>query len=57
MWKEMQEYLDKVYKIAWVMYEIDGDILEEYDKTIKTCYERNYTPRRTVEVIATHLFG
>lgn len=53
----MDEYLDKVSKIAWVMYEINGDVIEEYLPFIKQCYNNNFTPRRTVETLANDLFG
>lgn len=53
----MDEYVNRVAKLAWVMYEIDEDIIEGFMNEIEECYEQNYTPRRTVEVIADFLFG
>lgn len=52
----MDEYHARVTKIAKVKYDIETEVLEVYWETIKECYEYNYTPRRTVELIAKHLY-
>lgn len=51
-----EEYLNKVAKIAEVKYEIEREVLESFILDIELCYEQNYTPRRTVEMVACHLF-
>jgi hypothetical protein len=51
------EYLDKVAKICEVKYELDREVVESVINHIEQCYEQNYTPRRTVEVVASLIFG
>jgi len=51
-----EEYLSKVAKIAQVKYEIEYDVVMSYKWDIEQCYDRNFTPRRTVELIAERLF-
>lgn len=52
----MDEYLKKVMAVARAKYDIELDVLLFFSHEIEQCYEQNYTPRRTVEVIANHLF-
>lgn len=53
----MDAFLKSVVLIAKAKYEIDRDILEDYLETIQNCWDKDYTPRKTVEVIASDLFG
>jgi len=53
----MDEFLDKVIAIAKFKYDMDQEVTESYIVEIEQCYEQNFTPIRTVEVVANHLFG
>lgn len=52
-----EQYFNKVAIIAKVTYEIEENVLLSYIDVIKQCYKQNYTPRRTVEVVAEYLYG
>jgi len=53
---ENEEFLSKVTAIAKQKYEIEDDVLTGFMWEINQCYLQNFTPRRTVEVVACHLF-
>ena len=53
----MEEYIDKVIAIAKFKYDMEEEVTLSYIFEIEQCYEQNYTPIRTVEVVANHLFG
>lgn len=52
-----EEFLAKVLKIAKVKYEIEEEVTESFIFEIEECYKNQYSPRKTVEVVANHLFG
>jgi hypothetical protein len=52
-----KDYLNKVIKIAEYKYEISEEVLLSFDYELERCYENNFTPIKTVEVIAEHLFN
>jgi len=52
----VDDFIIKVKKIAEHKYEIDEVVLEEYQEFIERCYDNNFTPIRTVEAIAKHLY-
>ena len=51
-----EDYLNKLTVIAQVKYDIEPVVLESFMFEIEQCYKQNFTPRRTVEVVACHLF-
>jgi len=51
-----EDWLIKVAKIAYIKYEIDGDILEEYKDRLDMCFNNGFSPIRAVENIANDLF-
>lgn len=51
-----KEYLNKVYKIAQVKYELNQDVMDSQLDQIKYCYNNGFTPIRTVEFIAERIF-
>ena len=51
-----EEFLNKVYTIAKFKYDIEEEVLLSFKYELEQCYKQNFTPRRTVEVIANHLF-
>ena len=56
MMNEYETWLSKVVKVADFKYEISKDVLENYNEELTTCYEQNFSPIRTVEVVASQLF-
>lgn len=56
MLKNFIEYFKRVKAVARVKYEIEEEVLISFIDEIEQCYEQNYTPRRTVEVIAEYIF-
>lgn len=53
----MDEFIKKVLAIAKHKYEIEEEVVLSFIHEIEQCYEQNFTPIRTVEVVANHLFG
>ena len=53
----LEEFLNKVCKLAYVKYQLDEDIILAYEDEVEQCYTNGFTPRRTVEVIAQEIFG
>lgn len=51
-----EDYHKKVLKIAKVKYELNEDVLEAYDDRIVFCYDNDFPPSRTVEVLANLIF-
>lgn len=52
-----EDFYQKVVKIAEVKYALDDDVILGFYDEIKVCWEAQFTPRRTVEVIAERMFG
>lgn len=50
------EYVQKVYKIAEVKYELEEEVMEAYMDQIQLCYDNEFTPTRTVDFIAERIF-
>lgn len=53
----MQNFIDKVVAIAKFKYEIEEEVTLSFINKIEECYEYNFSPIKTVEVIAEQLFG
>lgn len=51
-----RQYQKKVAVLAKWKYEINEDILEEYDQLIAACYVNGISARRTVDTIASDIF-
>ena len=52
----MDDFLKKVCLILKAKYDIEEDLVLEFMHEIEQCYAQEYTPRRTAEVVAHHLF-
>ena len=52
----LKDYTNLVVMVAEAKYDLERDVVESYEEVIALCYVNNYTPRRTVEVIATDIF-
>lgn len=51
-----EEYLNRVYKIAEVKYDLNEDVMDAQLEQIQRCYKNNFSPLRCVEFIAERLF-
>ena len=50
------EYVNRVFKIAEVKYDLNEDVMESYLDQIEKCRDNGFTPRKTVEFIAERIF-
>ena len=50
-------WLTRVKLVAEAKYDISSDMLEAYEDVLVECHGLDYTPRRTVEVLATYIFA
>ena len=54
MYKE--EFIKKVFKLAFVKYELNEDVMEAFEEDIDLCWKNDFSPMRTVEFIADKIF-
>jgi hypothetical protein len=53
----MEDFIKRVMLLAKAKYDIEEDIMESFISLIEQCYQQEFTPRKTVEVIAAELYG
>jgi len=52
----LHKFIRKVSKIAQVKYDFNEDVIEAYLEDIEDCWNKGFSPRRTVEYLANKIY-